>query len=245
MDQGKLPHLRPINKQQQQSTIMNGKSMKAVHAELASNLPSNLHSFNNANTNGSAWSEIRSGSVPCNIRGPSAVKSSPTAWNEYAGRASSSKPSIVRPVRQQPGPKSSLDEYVSAQMVHQDNSPPNLRGKSTAATQAPKPTPPMNAGTVIKSAKQDSKVPCTYENCTRGFTKETDMKRHKDEDHEWCRLCDVDCADDEALLMHKIESDMHICCAICGEDFRSDMGRDRHVKQVSSWSWFQSVWIIG
>ena len=60
------------------------------------------------------------------------------------------------------------------------------------------------------------------------------MKRHKDEDHDWCRLCDVDCADDEALLAHKVQSDMHICCDVCGEDFRSDMGKERHLRQVSS-----------
>ena len=94
----------------------------------------------------------------------------------------------------------------------------------------------MNAGKLAKSAKLDSKVPCTYENCTRGFTKESDMKRHKDEDHEWCRLCGVDCADDEALLEHKVQSDRHICCDFCGEDFRSDMGKERHMRQVRSWT---------
>ena len=92
----------------------------------------------------------------------------------------------------------------------------------------------MNAGKVVKSAKQDSKVPCTYEDCTRGFTKEVDMKRHKDEDHDWCRLCNVDCADDEAFLEHKVLSEMHICCDVCGEDFRSDKGKERHMRQVSS-----------
>ena len=93
----------------------------------------------------------------------------------------------------------------------------------------------MNAGKIVKSAKHDSKVPCTYEDCTRGFTKEVDMKRHKDEDHEWCRLCNVDCADDEALLEHKVQSEMHICCDICGEDFRSEKGKERHMRQVSSY----------
>ncbi len=92
----------------------------------------------------------------------------------------------------------------------------------------------MNAGKSAKSAKHDSKVPCTYEDCTRGFTKETDMKRHKDEDHEWCRLCNVDCADDEALLEHKVQSEKHICCDICGEDFRSENGKERHMRQVRS-----------
>ena len=63
--------------------------------------------------------------------------------------------------------------------------------------------------------------------------KESEMKRHKDEDHEWCRLCNVDCADDEALLEHKVQSEKHICCDICGEDFRSERGKERHMRQVS------------
>lgn len=243
MDPAKLPHLRAANKQQQQSTIIDGKIKKADHAEPRINMPSYVHSFDNTNMSGSAWSGNRSGSLPSNARGPSTVKPTPTAWNLYAGQASSSKPSTVRPVRKQPARKSSWDENVSAQINREDSPPPHLRGKS-AVTQAPKPTPPMNAGKPAKSAKQDSKVPCTYKDCTRGFTKEPDMKRHKDEDHEWCRLCNVDCADDEALLEHKVQSDMHICCDVCGEDFRSEMGRERHLKQVNSWAWFQCVWII-
>lgn len=246
MDRGKLPHLRAANKQQQQSTIANGNITKAVHAEQRSNLPSNVHRFEGTVMSGSAWSGNRSGNPPSNVRGPSVVKPTPTAWNDYASKASSSKASSVR---QQPTPQpnwngyagqtssskaSAMEQLVAAQISPHDSSPPHLRGKSTAASQAAKQTPPMNAGKLAKSAKHDSKVPCTYEDCTRGFTKETDMKRHKDEDHDWCRLCNVDCADDEALLEHKVQSDMHICCDICGEDFRSDNGKERHMRQVRS-----------
>lgn len=252
MNNGKPPHLRATNKQQEQFTIINGKIVKAVHVEPRSNLPSNVHGFGSTNTSSSAWS----GKLPSNVRGPSVAKATPTTWNEYAGQASSSKVSTVRQqpssklswneyageassskasnTKQQPTPKSSWNEYVGAQTNLQDMPPPHLRGKSVAAPQAAEPTLSMNAGKSAKSAKQDSKVPCTYEDCTRGFTKETDMKRHKDEDHEWCRLCNVDCADDEALLEHKVQSEKHICCDICGEDFRSETGKERHMRQVRS-----------
>ncbi|CAF9918710.1 MAG: hypothetical protein ALECFALPRED_000791 [Alectoria fallacina] len=242
MDHSKLPHLRGSNKQQAQATIVDGKIKKAVNAEPRSNLPSNVHGYPSHDTSGRAWSGNRSGNLPSNVRGPSVVKPTPT-WNEYAGEASSSKASIVR---QRPDPQRSWDEYAGQasssqvssvrqqpdpQTSHQNMSPPHLPKKSAVTTQPPKPTPPMNAGKLAKSAKHDSKVPCTYEDCTRGFTKETDMKRHKDEDHEWCRLCNVDCVDDEALLEHKVQSDMHICCDFCGEDFRSDKGKERHMRQ--------------
>ncbi len=246
MDCGKQPHLRGTNKQQQQRpTISNGKITKAVHAEPRSSLPSSVHSLDSTNTNGSPWSGKRPGNLPSNVRGPSLGESTPNewygyagqdspyeasnmreqtaprlSWNEYAGEASSSK---VSAATQQPAPQTSL----------LDRPLPHLRGKPAAVTQALKQTQPMNAGKLAKSAKHDSKVPCTYEDCTRGFTKEADMKRHKDEDHEWCRLCNVDCADDLALLEHKVQSEMHICCDVCGEDFRSENGKERHMRQVS------------
>lgn len=216
MDDGNLPHLRARNKRQQQSRI-------------------------DIDTSGSAWS----GKLPSTIRDPSVVKPNPSTWNEHVSQASSSKAST----RQQPTPKPDWDGFAgeassskapirmqqpASETNLQDMPPPHLRGKPAAVTQAPNPTPPMNAGKVAKSAKHNSKVPCTFEDCTRGFTNETDMKRHKDEDHEWCRLCNVDCADDLALLEHKVLSDAHICCDFCGEDFRSEMGKERHMRQVRS-----------
>ncbi|KAK4692966.1 hypothetical protein P7C71_g4336, partial [Lecanoromycetidae sp. Uapishka_2] len=102
---------------------------------------------------------------------------------------------------------------------------------TTPPSQGDKVVTKMNAGKAAKSAKFDSPFPCTYEECTRGFLKERDMKRHKDEDHEWCRVCNKDFEDDEALLSHKIDSERHICCPKCGEDFRSEAGRDRHQRQ--------------
>ena len=250
MDRAKLPHLRVFNNQQPQSTVVDGKIKKATCAEPSSSSPSNGHGFVSNNTNGLAWSGNRSGNrsgnqsdnLTSNVRGTPVLKSTPTAWNLYAGKTSSSTASSVRQksapqtswndgqasssnasiVRQQPAPETSNQAML----------PPHLRVKSAATPQASKPTLPMNAGKQVKSAKVDSKVPCTYEDCTRGFTKESDMKRHKDEDHEWCRMCNVDCADYESLLEHKVQSDLHICCDFCGEDFRSDMGKERHMRQV-------------
>ena len=181
--------------------------------------------------NGSAWSGKRSDNLRTNVGGPFVGKTTTAAWAQYAGQASSSKMPIMK---QQPVPKSSMDEYAGEAASLLDTPLPHLSINPAAASQSLKPTPPMNAGRVSKSAKQDSKVPCTYKDCSRGFTKEADMKRHKDEDHDWCRLCDVDCADDEAFLEHKVQSEMHICCDICGEDFRSERGKERHMRQVSS-----------
>ena len=221
MDHGKPPHLRGIIKQQQQqqqqSSMVNHKVTKPIHAESPS-------------------------SLPLNVRGTSVVKSTPTMWNIYAGQASSSKAS---PARYQPSSTSSWNEHVGTQGKLEKWRPPHLRDVPAATTQASKAQPPMNAGKLAKSAKQDSKVPCTYKDCTRGFTKESDMKKHKADDHDWCHICDVDCADDLAMLEHKVQSEMHICCDICGEDFRSERGKERHMRQVSLCSWSRSSQIIG
>ncbi|KAL4889522.1 hypothetical protein BDV59DRAFT_210311 [Aspergillus ambiguus] len=60
------------------------------------------------------------------------------------------------------------------------------------------------------------------------------MKLHKrdDPDHEYCARCDEDFADDEHLLVHKIKSDRHVVCPICGLEFRSEGGRDGHIRQL-------------
>ena len=224
MDRGKPPHLRGITKQQQQqqqqqqqSSVVNHKTAKTTYAQSLSSLPSN-------------------------VPGPSVVKSTPTMWNIYAGQASSSNAITAR---DQPASKSSWNEHARTQVKLEKPQLPHLRDVPAAPTQAPKAQIPMNAGKLAKSAKQDSKVPCTYEDCTRGFTNVADMTKHKAEDHDWCRICDVDCADDTAMLEHKVKSEMHICCDICGEDFRSERGKERHMRQVSLWSWSRSVQIIG
>ena len=90
----------------------------------------------------------------------------------------------------------------------------------------------MGAGKASRSIKFDSKFPCTYEKCTHGFMNKKAFKDHKEEEHDYCRVCDEDYDDGEQLLKHKMNSDNHICCGVCGIDFRSEAGRDKHVRQV-------------
>lgn len=60
------------------------------------------------------------------------------------------------------------------------------------------------------------------------------MKRHKESEpeHEYCSRCDVDFADEMRFLVHKLRSEKHIACPVCGLDFRSAGGRDGHIRQV-------------
>ena len=90
----------------------------------------------------------------------------------------------------------------------------------------------MNAGKASRPIKFESNFPCTYEKCTRGFMNKKAFKDHKEEEHDYCRVCDEDYDDGDKLLEHKVNSDNHICCGICGQDFRSEAGRDKHVRQV-------------
>ncbi|GLA15895.1 hypothetical protein AnigIFM62618_002452 [Aspergillus niger] len=76
-----------------------------------------------------------------------------------------------------------------------------------------------------------TRVPCTYKDCSGVFGSEWDMKRHKVNEHDYCKRCDEDFQDDEYLLLHKIKSDKHIVCVVCGIDFRSEGGRDLHTRQ--------------
>ena len=106
--------------------------------------------------------------------------------------------------------------------------PPNKSSKKGSRND-----PTLNAGPAAKPAKWASRFPCTYDDCDRGFTEEKALRRHKAADHFYCRLCDEDCEDFDDLLYHKLESLEHICCCVCGQDFSTDPGRDRHEKQVS------------
>ncbi|PLB51193.1 putative C2H2 finger domain protein [Aspergillus steynii IBT 23096] len=78
-----------------------------------------------------------------------------------------------------------------------------------------------------------TKVPCTYSSCLQTFDSVMQMQRHKiiDINHEYCKTCDEDFDDEETFLIHRIKSDKHIVCPICGLNFRSEGGRDGHIRQ--------------
>lgn len=130
----------------------------------------------------------------------------------------------------------------------QNGLPPHLRRPSIAPTEdstitTPKSSkhgtrapPSTNSGAAARSAKFASKYPCTYDDCDLGFVALKAMKKHKEEIHHYCRFCDEDFDDWDQYLSHKIETEEHICCCVCGEDFRSEAGRDRHQRQVSRFS---------
>lgn len=93
----------------------------------------------------------------------------------------------------------------------------------------------MNPGRAAKSAKFDSPFPCSYNDCTLGFVKLRDLKRHKDKVHDWCSKCELDFDDDLALINHKRATpDIHLCCAYCGDDFQCEAGRARHIALVNT-----------
>ncbi|OJJ37583.1 hypothetical protein ASPWEDRAFT_67784 [Aspergillus wentii DTO 134E9] len=76
------------------------------------------------------------------------------------------------------------------------------------------------------------KVQCTYADCPALFSSIQAMKKHKAQgEHDYCSRCDEDFEDEERLLIHKIKSNKHIVCPICGVDFRSEGGRDGHIRQ--------------
>lgn len=61
------------------------------------------------------------------------------------------------------------------------------------------------------------------------------MKKHKEivPEHEYCTICDIDFEDETRFLIHKIQDGKHIACPVCGIEFRSEGGRDGHIRQVS------------
>lgn len=77
------------------------------------------------------------------------------------------------------------------------------------------------------------RVKCTYTECDMSFDSAKSMKRHKKEsdEHEYCHLCDVDCASYDQYIVHKTQRpDMHgRVCRLCGDDFRTESGLTRHM----------------
>ncbi|PWY90299.1 hypothetical protein BO94DRAFT_623106 [Aspergillus sclerotioniger CBS 115572] len=83
----------------------------------------------------------------------------------------------------------------------------------------------------MSAASSSTRVQCTYKDCKRHFISHPAMNQHKLIDHDYCSRCDEDFIDEECLLLHKIKSDKHIVCAFCGREFRSEGGRDAHIRQ--------------
>ncbi|KAK4894477.1 hypothetical protein LTR27_007363 [Elasticomyces elasticus] len=93
-------------------------------------------------------------------------------------------------------------------------------------------------------------IECTYKNCMKRFDTIEEMKGHKRyaDEHDYCKKCDIDFPDWEALHQHKVtEMDTyfrnrfdlpasvhpaHITCEFCGQDFRSFGGRKAHRAQI-------------
>lgn len=233
------PKARQAQNAMADSSILGGKIVKANHVEPRSNLPSNGHGFGNTNNSSKpprAPLDTRNG-------GSRFGGSQSPAWS---GRTSTGPTNFAKDAPSGLDNQPSPSPVKESPVVHgkEKGLPPHLRHRSmtpaedTAAsssklskrgTRAP---PVMNAGAAAKSAKLASKFPCTYPDCTLGFAKEKALKNHKEEEHHYCRFCDEDFHDFDDLLYHKLESEVHICCCICGEDFRSEAGRDCHERQV-------------
>lgn len=83
------------------------------------------------------------------------------------------------------------------------------------------------------SAHHSKPHACSYKGCNRRFDKEKGLRIHKEAEHDYCKVCDEDFDDSDALHFHKMQSEKHVVCNICGIEFLSEPGRDRHAKQVS------------
>lgn len=234
---------------QNAASIVGGKIVKPIHAEPRGKLPSDVHGFDDTTTaSESSWTGASTNDADRQRNPPVGSKNLPVGPTNFAKNAPDG-------ARTQPVSYAAL---AAAQIKTAEPTekalPPHLRRGSSArgssasvASTVPTPstastqktfkpgnrgTLAMNSGTAAKSAKHSSNYPCTYQDCTQGFEHRKELKFHKIEKHDYCRVCDLDCNDYDDFLYHKINSDKHICCRICGDDFRSESGRNFHEKQV-------------
>ncbi|KAF1967896.1 hypothetical protein BU23DRAFT_583634 [Bimuria novae-zelandiae CBS 107.79] len=77
-------------------------------------------------------------------------------------------------------------------------------------------------------------VPCTYPDCPASFATVRQMHRHKKEaeEHDYCSLCDKDFESYDDLALHKaFTPEKHNkACRVCGEEFKSRSGLQRHIE---------------
>lgn len=231
------------------ATIVGGKIVKPVHARPRENLPSNVHGYHNTNDAGQSMKQTYAGSAS-RFSGPDFIPNpqNPSKGDtQNRGSASSAGGQLSTERSHQHVAKEGSVTPSSTGNIRQtspseagDILPPHLRKLPSAKTtvnapgnhQNAEPSAKMDAGKATRSIKYNSNFPCTYETCTRGFMNKKAFKDHKEQEHAYCRECDEDYEDGEELLKHKVNSKNHICCGICGQDFRSESGRDKHVRQV-------------
>ena len=161
-----------------------------------------------------------------------------------------SSPSVARQPPSKTNPQCATKEKETPSSIEHNSQtpsseahkmlPPHLRGLAATKTAANgsvnnregESSGKIDAGRVSRPIKYESKFPCTYEKCTRGFMNKTALNRHKEKEHDYCRVCKEDYEDGDKLFEHKMSSMNHICCGVCGQDFNSEGGRDKHVRQV-------------
>ncbi|KAF2686662.1 hypothetical protein K458DRAFT_429632 [Lentithecium fluviatile CBS 122367] len=78
------------------------------------------------------------------------------------------------------------------------------------------------------------KIKCTYEDCDLSFDTEKQMRSHKkySSKHDYCAVCNMDFESCDDLAMHKVfRPDNHnLACRICGDEFKSKSGLNRHIE---------------
>lgn len=137
------------------------------------------------------------------------------AWGSPSSQAS-------RANSQLPGESSRV---AASSAKHVASSAANPQARATKST-------PTAEKVQANAVSQDSKFPCPYKDCDRGFAKLGNLLEHKMNEHDYCKVCNEDFEDYDALHQHKIVSDRHITCTVCSLDFRSEMGRDSHYTQM-------------
>ncbi|KAL8669351.1 MAG: hypothetical protein Q9168_006056 [Polycauliona sp. 1 TL-2023] len=206
-----------------------------------SKLPSNVAAAkkptgNKLASNGAESSNAQGSKMPSDNAGANKIVSSKMASNGAESSKTASKqnrPASTAPKTREQKIADALGPLPQPKGMIKDGkltwTPPSQASSQRAMSQQSgvplsRPSTECPAG----SASQTSKFPCPYPDCNRGFLKETELRKHKMRDHDYCKLCDEDFEDDEAFHKHKIMSERHITCTVCSLDFRSESGRDRH-----------------
>lgn len=165
-----------------------------------------------------------------------------SSFDDAASTTSTGSTSTLPPHRRQ----SSVTSTPSTNGHAGNRAAPHLRAlsshstasdESTASSVKPKATvsPPPKKEVPLTNFARDHLFTCSFPECKRAFKSLGQLKQHKASDdagHDYCKICDMDFDDDDALHLHKIGSEKHICCEVCSEDFESESGRDRHMRQV-------------